>query len=146
MVFFHPPQTYFGALGHPKKSLKTNSNLPESEAIVLKQTNNPASPVKRRKATTPEARENQMIAAAVDLAEQQLLNGTASSAVIVHYLRLGTDKSRHENAILAAQEKLIEAKTEQLKSAKRMDELYANALKAMSRYHGDSLNEDPDLQ
>ena len=40
---------------------------------------------KIRPALTPEARENQMIALAVDLAEKQLLEGTASSQVITHH-------------------------------------------------------------
>ena len=49
-------------------------------------------PKKMRPALTPEARENQMIALAVDLAEQQLRDGTASSQVITHYLKLGSTK------------------------------------------------------
>lgn len=51
---------------------------------------------RERPATTPEARENQLIARAVDLAEKQLMEGTASTQVIVHYLRLGSTKERIE--------------------------------------------------
>ena len=40
---------------------------------------------KLRPALSPEARENQMIALAVDLAEQQLIDGTASAQVITHF-------------------------------------------------------------
>ena len=47
---------------------------------------------KIRPALTPEARENQMISLAVDLAEKQLMEGTASSQVITHYLKLGSTK------------------------------------------------------
>lgn len=95
-----------------------------------------------RPALTPEARENQMIALAVDLAEQQLLDGTASSQVITHYLKLGTTKERIEKEILEKQKDLITAKTEALKSAKRIEELYSNAIKAMRSYGGHSDNEE----
>ena len=86
---------------------------------------------KMRPATTPEARENQMIALAVDLAEKQLIEGTASSQVITHYLKLATTKEKIEREILEKQKELIVAKTENLQSAKRIEELYSNALKAM---------------
>lgn len=87
-------------------------------------------------ASTPEARENQLIGYAVDLAEQQLINGTASSQVIVHYLKLASSKEKLEREILAEQKKLISAKTEALESAKRVEELYTNALAAMRSYSG----------
>lgn len=95
-------------------------------------------PTRRRRppATTPEARENQLIALAVDLAEKQLAEGTASSQVISHYLKLGSTKDRIEREILEHQKELIKAKTEALKSAKRVEELYSNALNAMRRYNG----------
>lgn len=93
----------------------------------------------RRPALTPEARENQMISLAVDLAEKQLQEGTASSQVITHYLKLGSTKERIEKEILEKQKELITAKTEALQSAKRVEELYAEAIKAMRKYggHGD---------
>lgn len=91
---------------------------------------------KIRPAATPEARENQMIALAVDLAEKQLLEGTASSQVITHYLKLGSTKEKIEKEILEKQKELIAAKTESLQSAKRVEELYANALLAMKTYSG----------
>lgn len=94
---------------------------------------------KIRPALTPEARENQLISLAVDLAEKQLMEGTASSQVITHYLKLGSTKERIEKEILEKQKELISAKTENLKSAKRIEELYTNAIEAMRRYggHGD---------
>ena len=91
---------------------------------------------KIRPALTPEARENQLISLAVDLAEKQLLEGTASSQVITHYLKLGTTKEKLEREILEKQKALIEAKTENLQSAKRIEELYKNALDAMKNYSG----------
>lgn len=89
-----------------------------------------------RPALTPEARENQLISLAVDLAEQQLRDGTASSQVITHYLKLGSTKERIEKEILEQQKELIAAKTETLKSQKKMEELYVEAIDAMRRYSG----------
>ena len=102
----------------------------------------PSKKVIRHPAATPEARENQLIAAAVDLAEQQLLNGTASSQVIVHYLRLGSTKEKIEKEILEEQKKLIVAKTDALESAKRIEDLYSKALIAMKEYSGKEGNND----
>ena len=100
-------------------------------------------PRKMRPALTPEARENQLISLAVDLAEKQLQEGTASSQVITHYLKLGSTKERIEKEILEKQKELIAAKTESLQSSKRIEELYANAINAMKRYsgHGDENDE-----
>lgn len=99
---------------------------------------------KMRPALTPEARENQLISLAVDLAEKQLMDGTASSQVITHYLKLGTTKERIEREILEKQKELIQAKTENLQSAKRIEELYTNALNAMKNYSGQMVEEDDD--
>lgn len=101
-----------------------------------KQTTPNDKPKKMRPATTPEARENQLIALAVDLAEKQLIEGTASSQVITHYLKLGSTKEKIEREILEKQKELIEAKTENLQSAKRIEELYTNAINAMKNYSG----------
>lgn len=77
-----------------------------------------------------------MVALAVDLAEEQLRNGTASSQVITHFLKLGSTKERIEKEILEKQKALIEAKTANLQTAKRVEELYENALRAMRSYQG----------
>lgn len=106
-----------------------------------KVSNSSGSPRKMRPALTPEARENQLISLAVDLAEKQLQEGTASSQVITHYLKLGSTKERIEKEILEKQKELIIAKTEAMQSAKRVEELYSNALDAMRRYSGNG-NED----
>jgi hypothetical protein len=91
---------------------------------------------KRRTAMSVEARENQMIALAVDLAEKQLMEGTASSQVITHYLKLGSTKERLEKEMMEEQKKLLKAKTEALESAAEIKELYENALNAMREYSG----------
>lgn len=97
---------------------------------------------KTRPALTPEARENQMIALAVDLAEKQLLEGTASSQVITHFLKLATSRERLEREKLEKENELLRAKTEAIESAKRVEELYSDALKAMRSYRGETDDED----
>lgn len=98
-------------------------------------------PLKHQKegpALTPEARENQLIALAVDLAEQQLRDGTASAQVITHYLKLGSSRERKEQKQLEENIKLLAAKTEALENGKRIDELYEEAINAMKRYSGNA--------
>ena len=94
-------------------------------------------PVKRvRPALTPEARENQLVSLAVDLAEKQMIEGTASSQVITHYLKLGTMKEKLEREKLRNENELLQAKKEAIKSQKRSDELFEQALKAFGIYSG----------
>ena len=97
-----------------------------------------------RPALNPESREKQMIALAVDLAERQLLDGTASSQVITHYLKLGTAKEQLELKKIEQEIKLNEAKTQALADAKEIKELYSDALKAMRRYSGFGGSEEED--
>lgn len=91
---------------------------------------------KIRPALTPESRENQLIALATDLAEKQLLEGTASSQVISHFLKLGSTVQRLEREKLEEENKLLRAKTERLQSEKRSEELFAEAIKAFRNYNG----------
>lgn len=98
-----------------------------------------------RPALTPEARENQLIALAVDLAEKQLREGTASSQVQSYYLKLGSSRERLEKERLENENRLLKAKVEALQSTKRIEELYAEALKSMREYGGkDNDDEDDD--
>jgi hypothetical protein len=93
-------------------------------------------PRRRRPATTVEGRENQMISLAVELAEKQLRDGTASAQVINHYLRLGTTRERLEQEKLSRENELLRSRTEAMESAKRVEELYGAALDAMRSYAG----------
>ena len=97
---------------------------------------------KIRPALTPEARENQMIALAVDLVEQRLLDGTASSQETTHFLKLGSMKNRLEMEKLQEENRLLKARTEALQSAKRVEELYSEAIKAMRRYSGQGSDDE----
>lgn len=90
----------------------------------------------RPPATTPEGRENQLVSLAVDLAEKQLAEGTASAQVITHYLKLGSTREKLEQERIAQENKLLEAKVESMASVKRIEELYGEALNAMRSYAG----------
>ena len=130
-------KTYCGFLQNSLRKLSQSylkrGYTPEARA----NTQDNASKSRRPPATTPAARENQMIALAVDLAEKQLREGTASAQVVTHYLKLGTTREELEK-------KLLMAKVEAYESAKRVEELYAKALQAMRTYGGQAGESDED--
>lgn len=95
-----------------------------------------------RPALSPEARENQMISLAVDLAEQQLRDGTASSQVITHFLKLGTMKAELEKEKLIEENKLLRAKTEAIENDKESKIAYEEVIKALRNYGGYGEPED----
>jgi len=87
-------------------------------------------------ASSPEARENQMISLAIGLAEKQLRDGTASPSVITHYLKLASTREKLEQEMLSHKIDLVSAQTEAIESAKHIEELYQEAIDAMRRYSG----------
>lgn len=93
-------------------------------------------------ATTPEARENQLIGMAYDRAEQQIADGTASSQVLVHFLKLKSEREELEKERLRRQIAVLEAQREQYGSIEAQTQLYENALKAFSRYQGNDVEEE----
>lgn len=101
---------------------------------------------KIRPALTPEARENQMISLAVDLAEKQLLEGTASSQVITHYLKLGSMREQLEKERLQEENKLLRAKTKSLEESAKNEKIYEDALRAFRGYSGQEVDNDDDDQ
>jgi hypothetical protein len=118
----------FNGVGTATKGVETVA----SRQVNSRQESGPS----RRPATTPVDRENQLVAAAIDLAEKQIQEGTASAQVITHYLKLGSSRERLEQERLANEVKLMEAKREAMASAKRVEEMYGEALKAMRSYAG----------
>lgn len=97
----------------------------------------PSEPERKVKpALTPESEEQQMINLAVNLAKKRLLDGTASSQLIVHYLKLGTENTQLEREKLRSENKLLDAKTEAIQSQKRDEELYKEVLDALKLYGG----------
>lgn len=109
-------------------SKRSGSNLPD--------TNRPL-------ARSPQERENQLIEAAVDLAETQLRNGEASAQVITHYLKLGSSRERLEQKRLENEVALLQTKREVMESEKRVEHLIAEALQAMRVYSGNADPEEP---
>lgn len=96
-------------------------------------------------ALSPEAREQQMIHLAVELAEKQLMEGTASSQVITHYLKLGSMREKLEREKLKKENLMLEAKTESLKSSKKIEELFSEAISAFRGYAYKSGGDDDAL-
>jgi len=90
----------------------------------------------RRPASTPEGLENQLISLATDLAQKQLIDGTASAQVISHFLKQGSIRETLEQERLMQENELLKAKVEQLASNKRIEDLYQSALNAMRTYSG----------
>lgn len=95
-----------------------------------------------RPAMSPEAKEQQMIGLAIDCCEQRMRDGTASSAEICHYLKLGTTKARLELEILEHEKQLVIAKTESIRKAEESSALYAEVIKAMKIYKGEEDEEE----
>ena len=111
----------------------------------MKKTSKPSESIRKiRPAISPEARENQMISLAVDLAETQLMEGTASSQVITHYLKLASIREKLEREKLIEENKLLKAKTKAYEDAGEIKVLYAEALKAMRNYSGNGDEGDMD--
>lgn len=100
-------------------------------------------PTKRvRRALDPEARENQMISLAENLAEEQLMNGTASSQIVTHFLKLGTAKYKLELERIKQENALLQAKTEMTQSYKNIEKLYSEAMDAFRSYSGQTNSDD----
>lgn len=99
---------------------------------------------KTRPALTPEARENQMISLAMDLVEERLINGSASSQETTHFLKLASSKERLEKEILKGQAELVQAKTEAMRSMKKSESLYSEAINAFKKYSGQCDEGDDD--
>ena len=97
---------------------------------------------KLRPASTPEARENQLIALAMDVVEQRLRDGTATSQEVVHFLKLGSLREELEREKLRHENMMLEAKKKHLESQAQTEKLYADALNAMRRYSGNGDSED----
>jgi len=89
-----------------------------------------------RPALSPEAEEQKMISLAVDLAKRQLIDGTASSQVITHYLQLGSSKKKLEMEKMEIEKQLLEAKTKSYQSGENVEKLYNEAIKAFTSYSG----------
>jgi hypothetical protein len=121
-----------------KKAIKNPNSLEVNMTRLKKASDQPKK--LRAPAKSLEARENQLIALAVDLAEKQLSEGTASSQVITHYLKLGSTTERLEKEKIMKENELLKAKVDALKDMKKSEELYQKAIEAFSVYNGQPSN------
>jgi hypothetical protein len=101
---------------------------------------------RRKPATSPEGRENQLVSDAIDLAEKQIRSGTASSQVITHFLKLGSTRERLEQQRLEHENELTRVKIEAMESAQRVEDLYKQALDAMRSYAGEMPVSESDVE
>lgn len=98
--------------------------------------------LERAPAKSPEEQEQRMILLAMRQAERDLENGTASSQVVCHYLKLASSKERAEKEKLKEEIKLLRAKSKAIESAERMEKVYDEALAAMKEYTGKKTDEN----
>lgn len=89
-----------------------------------------------KRASTPEGREQQNIALAVDLAERQLRDGSAGQSVITHYLKLATEERKLEQLKIQQEIETMKAKAEQARSNAHLEEVYMKAIAALREYQG----------
>ena len=120
----------------PRKPRKTYESeiVPENEVVRTKLPH----------ARTPAARESQLVAITYDLAEKQILDGTASSQVMTHFLKIGSTREKIELEKLRHETKLLDAKIEGIQSMARVEELYKDAMDAMRGYSGQEVAEVDD--
>lgn len=110
--------------------------------MATRKKNENKSATKIRPATTPEAREQQLMSLAVDLIEQRLLDGTASSQEVTTIIKLSSTRAKLEKEVLEKELALKEAKIQNLQAIARIEELYANATEAFKRYQGEEEYEE----
>lgn len=94
-------------------------------------------------ALTTEGREAQLINLAMNQAQRQLEEGTASSQVLTFFLKLGVSLAQLEKKRLEADIAMRTEKAETLKSQRNSEHLLQEALKAFTEYRGES-DKDPD--
>lgn len=93
-------------------------------------------PFKKPPPTSPEMVENRLVSLAYDLAEKQLMAGTASPTTINHFLKLGSTRAELEKTKLENENALLHARTENLESQARSEEKYDAVIEAIKRYSG----------
>ena len=101
---------------------------------------------RRKPATSPEAREQQLASLAYDVAEEQLASGTASSQVVPHFLKAGSSREKMEQMRMEHEIEMMKVKREAIRNQERADEMFSEALKAMRSYQGaDSTSVEDDI-
>jgi len=122
----------------------TKLTVKPKERQELEEEEKQESKVKRRQAPgrTVESRENKIISKAYDLVEKRIDRGTATSQEVSHFLKVGSTLAQLEKEKLEKENALLQAKKESLESQKKIEELYASAMKAFGIYRGEEIEDD----
>ena len=85
---------------------------------------------------TEEEAEKRCVNLATNLAMQQLADGTATSQIIVHYLKLGSLKEQAELEKTMHEIELLKAKKKAIESAEEQEKKYQEVIRAIASYSG----------
>lgn len=86
--------------------------------------------------STPEGRENELIDMAYNEVARRIANHEATSAELVHFLRMGSEKERLERSKIESEMELQRAKTVAIEEGRSMEAIAAEAIAAFKRYSG----------
>ncbi len=93
---------------------------------------------------TAEAREEEMIALAMDDAERRLRDGTAPAPLVMMFAKSGLGRERLERQRLQEENTLLRAKVVQMESATQSNEKLDTVLKALRKYSGQAEPDEDD--
>lgn len=99
---------------------------------------------RRRRARSPEARERELTALAMDKVEERMRTGAATAAEYTHFLKLATVQAELEKEKTRNENELLKARVENLAMQARLEEVYSNALQAMRAYSGNTDEDQED--
>lgn len=88
----------------------------------------------KRTAVSPKDREEELVSLAYDVAEEQMRNGTATSQVITHFLKLGSLREQKELETMDMKNEFVAQKIELMKSQERNKEIAEEAMRAFRSY------------
>ena len=93
-----------------------------------------------------QARQEQLIAKAERLAEKKLEDGTASPQIIVHYLRLATEREKRQQELIEADIALKKAKVQAIENAAEIKELISEGITMFKKYSGEDDDYEEDSE
>lgn len=78
--------------------------------------------------------EAKLISLTLQMAEQQLIDGTASSQVMTHFLRLGSIRSKVELEKLRLENNLLTEKIQSEKMGQQLKEMFQDVMESLRDY------------
>jgi hypothetical protein len=91
---------------------------------------------RRAPAASPEAREDQLTALALNAMEERIRSGKATGAELVYLAKLGSVDTKLEREARSTQQELMKAKTKAIKAMENQEKLYEEAIAAFKSYGG----------